>query len=103
MEEMRFANVAGDIQVDEAAFAGDMANIVPANRHYIIFFTPRSGSSGLTSILSGTKKLGFPEEYINPDFLPAVMKATNARRADRNAQAPPEIGERGLWVGSSRN
>jgi trehalose 2-sulfotransferase len=80
MEEMRFANLVQDIQIDEAAFANDMAIITPADRHYIIFFTPRSGSSWLTSALSATKKLGFPEEYINPAFLPDVIKATNARQ-----------------------
>jgi LPS sulfotransferase NodH len=83
MEEKRFAKIAWYIQVEEATLAQDMANISAADRHYIIFFTPRSGSSWLTSVLSATKKLGFPEEYINPDFLPDVIRATNARRPEQ--------------------
>jgi LPS sulfotransferase NodH/ribosome modulation factor len=42
-------------------------------------FSPRSGSSWLTSVLSATRKFGMPEEYINPDFLPDVVRATHAR------------------------
>jgi LPS sulfotransferase NodH len=79
MDDMRFPNLVKNIAVDEAALAKELEKTVPADRSYVILFTPRSGSSWLTSILSATRKLGYPEEYINPDFLPGVVKATNAR------------------------
>jgi len=79
MHEMSFANIVKDVPVDGATLDRDMATIAPSDKNYIIFFTPRSGSSWLTSILSATKKLGYPEEYINPAFVRDVVKATNAR------------------------
>jgi LPS sulfotransferase NodH len=78
MNGTSFADLVKDIQVDRTALKRDLATIVPSDREYVIFFTPRSGSSWLTSILSMTNKLGYPEEYINPDFVRDVVKATNA-------------------------
>ena len=72
-----FAESVTDVQVDEDRFKREMANSVPAQRVYVILFTPRSGSSWLTSILSDV--MGFPEEYINPQFIPRVSLSTNSR------------------------
>src|SRR5579871_4778068 len=72
MNELRFANLVKKVEVDEAAFANEVRKTTPADRYYIIFFTPRSGSSWLTSVLSATRHLGYPEEYINPEFLPNI-------------------------------
>ncbi|MDJ0554397.1 MAG: Stf0 family sulfotransferase [Microcoleaceae cyanobacterium MO_207.B10] len=41
---------------------------------YLICITPRSGSSWLTEILSGTKILGNPEEWFNPGNLPGIIQ-----------------------------
>lgn len=56
-----------------------MQRLSPADRSYLVFFTARSGSSWLTSVLAETKRLGFPEEYLNPAFVRDVCTATNAR------------------------
>lgn len=45
-----------------------------ALHNYVIMFTPRSGSSWLTAILSATGRLGHPEEYLNPAFLPELLQ-----------------------------
>src|SRR5271166_1902157 len=79
MHEMSFANIVKDVPVDGATLDRDMATIAPSDKNYIIFFTPRSGSSWLTSILSATEKLGYPEVYVNPAFVRDVVKTTNAR------------------------
>ena len=44
-------------------------------------FTARSGSTWLTNVLSGTKLLGSPEEFINPDFVLDVARSLNAKEA----------------------
>ncbi len=56
-----------------------MERLAPADRNYVIFFSARSGSSWLTSILSATGRLGYPEEYINPVFVRNVARALNTR------------------------
>jgi LPS sulfotransferase NodH len=79
MMELCFVSLIKKVEVDEAAFANEISKTTPADRCYIIFFTPHSGSSWLTTVLSATRRLGYPEEYINPEFLPGVIKSTNAR------------------------
>ena len=41
----------------------------PARTNYVIFFTPRSGSSWLTDVLFQTGRLGKPIELFNPNHL----------------------------------
>jgi trehalose 2-sulfotransferase len=46
----------------------------------LIFFTPRSGSSWLGEVLTRSTRLGVPEEWLNPDFMPensAKLKSTS--------------------------
>jgi len=45
---------------------------------YVIYFTPRSGSSWLTDILAQTKRLSRALEAFNPSFIPNITKAINA-------------------------
>jgi hypothetical protein len=68
-----------DVKVDEAAEAVAFATLKPAHQRYVILFTPRSGSSWLTQLLSSTQRLGLPEEYINPDFVFDVARFLNAK------------------------
>jgi LPS sulfotransferase NodH len=42
---------------------------------YGIMFTPRSGSSRVTDILTATGALGLPREHFNPNFLPGLAKS----------------------------
>lgn len=79
MDALRFGNIVRDLQVDEAAFRRNIKCLAPAERTYVIFFTARSGSSWLTSALSATDQLGYPEEYLNPEFVRDVARSQNAR------------------------
>jgi hypothetical protein len=79
MDHMRFENIVRDLTVDDAARAAEMQQSRLAERCYLIFFTARSGSSWLTSLLSATKQLGFPEEFLNPNFVRKVAASLNAR------------------------
>jgi LPS sulfotransferase NodH len=74
-----FANIVADLDVDEATFQCEMLQERPSDRNYIIVFTPRSGSTWLTSILAATQLLGQPQEYINPDFVANVAKEMNSK------------------------
>ena len=42
-------------------------------KNYIILFTPRSGSSWLTELISDRKTLGRPSEWFNPDLMQSAM------------------------------
>lgn len=51
----------------------------PANIRYVIFFTPRSGSSYLTDIAVRTGVLGNPGECFNRSFIPGIAQSYSAR------------------------
>jgi LPS sulfotransferase NodH len=78
MDELRFANQVKDLVVDPRIAAQAIANGAAADRCILVLFTPRSGSSWLTKIVSATRSLGFLEEYINPDFVLNNAKWTHA-------------------------
>ncbi len=69
--------------VDEEKFEHDLRRIAPATRNYIILFTPRSGSTYLTGLLSSTRCAGFPEEWFNPNWITKVAARLNADSVDR--------------------
>lgn len=75
MNEKLFVNLVRDLTVDEAAFARERQRLAPAERCYVVYFSPRSGSTWLTAILAATQRLGFPEEYLNPNHVRAVAEA----------------------------
>lgn len=50
--------------------------------HYVIHFTPRSGSSWLTDIISATKQLSVANEAFNPGFIPKIAQAVEATDLD---------------------
>lgn len=64
-------------QFNPEQFRQDMKLHGPA-RTYVIFFTPRSGSSWLTEILTKSGYLGIPEEWLNPNFIPNTSKVVNS-------------------------
>jgi trehalose 2-sulfotransferase len=78
MDQLSFANRVKDLVIDPAVSAKAIANHAVADRYFLVFFTPRSGSSWLTKIVSATKSLGNLEEYINPDFVRDVAKHMHA-------------------------
>lgn len=55
----------------------------PPSKAYSILFTPRSGSSWLTSILTQTKAMGTPSEWFNPELMPSSSRAKGARNLDQ--------------------
>jgi LPS sulfotransferase NodH len=79
--EKRFANLVKGLEVDKGAFTSEMREKISAHTNYVILFTARSGSTWLTSILSATRLLGYPREYINPAFVRGIATATNSRDA----------------------
>ena len=51
-------------------------------RDYIIYFTPRSGSSWVGDLLLSTGALGNPSEWLNPNFIPEVVRSMSACDVD---------------------
>lgn len=49
-----------------------------ARKRYVIYFTPRSGSSWLTDILRQTNRMGHANELFNPNFMPGIARALQA-------------------------
>lgn len=78
MDELRFANLVKGLVVDPRVAAQAIGNSAAADRCLLVFFTPRSGSSWLTKIVSATQSLGTLEEYINPEFIPGLAKHMHA-------------------------
>ena len=64
-------------EVDQAAFARDKAR-PRAKTSYVIFFTPRAGSTWLTDVATQTGALGRPGESFNPRHLNKMARAMNA-------------------------
>jgi LPS sulfotransferase NodH len=76
--DLSFSNIVKELQVDEIAWLMDELTLPSPQKNYVIIFTARSGSSWLTNVLSETRQLGFPEEYLNPSFVRGVAKAVNS-------------------------
>src|SRR5579871_4142472 len=76
--DLSFANIVKDLEVNEMAWLMDeLVHALPEKR-YAVIFTARSGSSWLTNVLAETKLLGYPEEYLNPNFIRGVAGAVNS-------------------------
>lgn len=69
-------------EFDAARYAADLAGKPVPPRTFGILFTPRSGSSWLTDVLTRTGLLGKPQEWFNPNFVPGIARALNARDAE---------------------
>lgn len=80
MRQAVFADYVRDLVVDPRMSEHVIATCAPADRCALVIFTPRSGSSWLTKIVAATNKLGFLEEYINPDFVREVALRMHATR-----------------------
>ncbi|TBN44101.1 hypothetical protein EYE42_03025 [Paracoccus subflavus] len=56
----------------------------PAPRKvYAILFTPRSGSSWLTSVLTKTRMMGTPGEWFNPTLMTSSSRSKGARNLEQ--------------------
>ncbi|SFA70850.1 LPS sulfotransferase NodH [Poseidonocella pacifica] len=61
---------------------------IPAPQQiYVIYFTPRSGSSRVTEIASATGTLGSPQECFHPRQVPRLAARNGARSLDEYVQA----------------
>ncbi len=60
----------------------DLALPEPTQK-YVIFFTPRSGSSWLTRALERTEEFGKPGELFNPAYLPTLLRRTSAQSLEQ--------------------
>lgn len=49
---------------------------------YLIAMTPRSGSSYLCDMMTKTRRFGAPGEFINPGFIPNILKSIPAGNGD---------------------
>jgi trehalose 2-sulfotransferase len=79
----RFFN---EVRFDPALYDEVMAR--PAARiNYVIYFTPRSGSSWLTDVLVQTRRMSLANEAFNPSFIPAIAQAVNASDLDQYINA----------------
>ncbi|WP_226783023.1 Stf0 family sulfotransferase [Oceaniglobus trochenteri] len=63
--------------LDRARFAQDMALPLP-DLQYVMFFTPRSGSSWVADILTRTRRMGRVSECFNPRFMGSMTRSLNA-------------------------
>jgi LPS sulfotransferase NodH len=76
-ETKRFEALVAGMAVEEADYLQNIAHTRMPERDYVIFFSARSGSTWLTSVVSATGELGFPEEYLNPAFVRDVAGFLN--------------------------
>ena len=74
---LRHTQIFGSVEHDPAVFEAIMQRPEPTKR-YVIYFTPRSGSSWLTDILSQTNRMGRANELFNPNFMPNIARALHA-------------------------
>jgi LPS sulfotransferase NodH len=72
-----FESLTSGLHIDPSVLDTTISTVGPADRRYVILFTPRSGSSWLTALITATRCLGRPEEYLNPEFVREVARALN--------------------------
>ncbi len=65
--------------------AADMAR-PPAETRFVMFFTPRSGSSWVADLVTRSRRMGVLGEAFNPNFLPDMARAMNAPDLDTYCQ-----------------
>ena len=71
---------------DVAAYERLLAARVPAHIRYVVWFTPRSGSSWLTDIARQSGRLSRPAECFNPNFMPTMAHKLHAATMEQYIQ-----------------
>lgn len=69
-------------ETKDQALADVINQMVDPRLKYIIAITPRSGSSYLCDLIKQTRLLGSPDEYLNHQFIPNILKKIPANNAD---------------------
>ena len=74
------ADLIADVPVDWSRRERDLASKPVARHRYAILFTPRSGSTWLTSLLRQQQQrlYGQPTEYLNPKLVRRLAEEMNA-------------------------
>lgn len=94
---MIFGGPFKDVVINPDLQAKNRARPLPKAR-YIIHFTPRSGSSWLTEVLTAARTLGRPNEWFNPSFMPNIANVVQANTLDDYVDAVQRQGTtRGLF------
>ena len=75
-----------DVEFDPVRHA-EMMKRPSARINYVIYFTPRSGSSWLTDVLVQTKRMSLANEAFNPSFIPKIAQSVNASNLDQYVNA----------------
>lgn len=65
-------------EVNRVRFEREIQRAIPAPTQYTMFFTPRSGSSWVTDVVTRAERLGMPGEYFNPNMMRKISTALNA-------------------------
>ena len=81
-----FPKLFDPASIDPEAFARALRRPAAALR-YVIYFTPRTGSSWLTDIATRTGRLSMPGECFNPHFVPGMARKFNAGDIDSYIEA----------------
>jgi LPS sulfotransferase NodH len=79
LRDLKFEHVVRDANVNSDAWKRHFETAPLPQKKYVIFFTARSGSSWLTSVLSAENRFGRPEEFLNPGFVRDVAEAVNCK------------------------
>ncbi len=74
--------------LDREEFAKFMAQTT-ASKRYVMHFTPRSGSSWITDLVTSVRFLGRPDECFNPNFMPVMTRRMNAKNLDEYIEVLP--------------
>jgi LPS sulfotransferase NodH len=83
-----WSGYAAPSELDRMQFNADMRLPEPTTR-YVMFFTPRSGSSWVADLLSRTKRMGRVTECFNPNFMPRMTRSVNAASLDEYCAVLP--------------
>lgn len=79
MKEEKVNNKVYDTDQGDEKINKIRNNTTEASNVFVVFFTPRSGSSWLTDICEQSKILSRPDECFNPNFTPEMTRAFGAR------------------------
>jgi LPS sulfotransferase NodH len=82
MPDDRTPSPFADVPFDPERFHRRLRKPLPATR-YVIFFTPRSGSSWLTEIATRSGVLGNPGEVFNPSHVPKIARGLGTDTIER--------------------
>ncbi|MEM9704524.1 MAG: Stf0 family sulfotransferase [Pseudomonadota bacterium] len=80
-----FDRLLASIDVDQQKLADELAQFQEPSRQYLVYMTPRTGSSWLRDLLRSTDVLGWPEEWFSTMMLRDFAASLNANTLDAYA------------------